>query len=375
MGWGSGEYIEGQAPLRYLPTFPHRPASAVSSFTFADSLQVALFGLDAGEPLLRAFLDMPLVDVATVCGTSEDALARAGRWAPSARLTTDAESVLSDSTVGAVVITAHAERPTALAEAALGAGKHVLIDRALAEAAQAERLVALAEAGDRRLMVGHRSLYHPAFLHAERLVTQGGLGQIRTLDVACAGPAASRPRESALDRLAEGLAIADALLGPAVAVWAQGGAFLGDAYDVVFATAEHAGGALARLHASTLSPRPVHRMTVVGSRQSVEVDVMRASEPVRVTDRGVALADGGGVTETGSGTISIPPIATGEPERLQVEEFVAAIRKHRAPRTDGAAGVEVARALDAVRQSLAQGARAVVQRSGATRPEPVADGR
>ncbi len=321
----------------------------MSSFTFADSLQVAQFGLTAGEPLLRALLDLPSVDVVAVWDESEDAFARARRLAPNARATTDTESILSDTTIGALVI---ATGPEPLAEAALDAGKHVFLDRAPLRADLAGRLVALAKSQNRRLVIGSHLRYHSGFRDVSRRIEQGDLGEIRTLDAVFAGPA-SGPRDLPLARLAEGLDVSNAFLGEAVAVSAQGRAFAGESQDVVLATVEYASGALAHSHCSTLHPRETRRATVVGSRQSVELDWRHASEPVRVYHPGAGLAD-----ELGeAGSVVVPRVEAAERWRLQMEAFVSFIRENPAPRTDG---LEIARVLDAVRQSLAEGARVEV---------------
>ena len=45
-------------------------------------------------------------------------------------------------------------------------------------AAEAERLCALAERRDRRLMVGHLMQYHPAFIKLREMVGDGALGRL-----------------------------------------------------------------------------------------------------------------------------------------------------------------------------------------------------
>jgi predicted dehydrogenase len=56
-----------------------------------------------------------------------------------------------------------------------------------------------------------------------------------------------------------------------------------------------------------------------------------------------------------SGDISIPRIPSDEPLRLEVEEFAAAIREHRAPLSDGHAGVAVVEVLEGLQRSLDEG--------------------
>jgi predicted dehydrogenase len=96
------------------------------------------------------------------------------------------------------------------------------------------------------------------------------------------------------------------------------------------------------------------------------VDDMAPAEKVRVYDKGAEVPERGftGFAEAisvRSGDIVVPRIEADEPLRLECEEFVAAIRERRAPRTDGRSGLAVVRLLDAARRSLdAGGARVAV---------------
>ncbi len=70
----------------------------------------------------------------------------------------------------------HAE----LAEAALLAGKDVFVEKPLAvELEQGQKLVGLAEARRRILMVGHVLRYHPAITKMHELIRDGALGKIQ----------------------------------------------------------------------------------------------------------------------------------------------------------------------------------------------------
>ena len=342
----------------------------MSSFTFTDTLQVAQIGVGRwGRNLLRNLVALPSADVVAVCDTSDPALAEAARLAPRARATRDPQSVVEDPTVGAVVVATETPHHAEWARAALVAGKHVFVEKPLAPTvAEAEALVTLAAEHDRRLMVGHLLRYHPAFRHVERLAAEGALGEIRYLYSVRVNLGVVRSQENAFDSLApHDLAVARALLGPALAVTAQGGAFLQDGVeDVVFATVEYASGALAHLHCSWLDPHKVRRVTVVGSRRMAVVDDQEPAEKVRVYDRGIDAAPGfadlAGALTVRSGDIAVPRVPADEPLRLEVEEFAAAIRERRAPRTDGEDGLEVVRVLEAARRSMAEGRRVEVGR-------------
>jgi len=69
----------------------------------------------------------------------------------------------------------HAEQ----ARQALHAGKHVLVEKPLAlNAADAQSVVALADARHLTLMEGHLMLYHPAVAYLKTMISAGDLGRI-----------------------------------------------------------------------------------------------------------------------------------------------------------------------------------------------------
>lgn len=349
-----------------LPLSPAR----MSSFSFSDVLHVAQVGVGRwGRNLLRTLVAVEGVEVVAVCDVSDPALAAAARLAPSARALRNAADVFADDHVDAVVVATETPLHARMAEAALRAGKHVFVEKPLAQSvADAERLVALAAEHDRRLMVGHLLRYHPAFQHVEAAAEAGELGDLRYLTSVRVGPGVVRRQENALESLApHDLAVARALLGDAVAVTATGRDFVQDGVeDVVFATVEYPEGRLAHVHASWLDPHKVRRTTVVGTRRMAVIDDQEPSEKVRVYDTGAdeiaGSADVAGALAVRSGDIAVPRIAAGEPLRREVEEFVAAIREARAPRTDGVDGLEVVRVLEAAKTSLAEGRRVEIVR-------------
>ncbi len=341
----------------------------MSSFAFTDSVRIGQIGVGRwGRNLLRNLAALPTADVVAVCDPSDPALAEAARLAPGARATRNADAVLGDDGVEAVVIATETPLHFEHAQAALQAGKHVFVEKPLAQTVdEAEQLVALAAKHDRRLMVGHLLRYHPAFQRVEAIAARGDLGDLRYLYSVRVNLGVVRQQENAFDSLApHDLAVARALLGDATAVTAQGQAFLQPGVeDVVFATVEY-GDALAHLHCSWLDPHKVRRTTLVGSRQMAVVDDQEPAEKLRIYDKGVdtvaGSADVAGALAVRTGEIAVPFLPPAEPLRVEVEEFLAAIREHRAPLTDGVDGLEVVRVLEAARTSLREGCRVEIER-------------
>ncbi len=90
--------------------------------------------------------------------------------------TTDLAALLADPQLDAVIVCSPSGAHAAQAEQALRAGKHVLCEIPLAlSLAESDRLGALADAVDRRLMVCHTQRFYPALVEARRRVADGEL--------------------------------------------------------------------------------------------------------------------------------------------------------------------------------------------------------
>lgn len=318
-----------------------------------------------GRNLLRNFAAIASAEVVWACDIDEQSLKAAAATIPGLQTTQKAEELLADDSVEAVVIATETPLHFQMAEASVKAGKHVFVEKPLAQTVQeAERLVALAEKKDVRLMVGHLLLYHPAFNYVEEQIAAGNLGEIRYLYSTRVNLGIVRQKESAFDSLApHDISVALAYMkSTPVAVAAQGRACLQPGVeDVVFATVFFDNDSLAHIHTSWLDPHKIRKTTVVGSKKMAVVDDMEPAEKVRIYDKGAELeaqegyAGFAGAVSVRSGNIVIPKIENREPLRSECEEFIASIRELRAPRSDGRNGLAVVRVLEATRTSLASG--------------------
>ena len=323
-----------------------------------------------GKNLLRNFAGLPGVEVVLACDQRADVHDRLAHQYPHLPTTRHYQDLLDHPDVEAVVIATETPAHFAMAEAALQAGKHVFVEKPMAQTvAEAERLVALADEHDRRLMVGHLLLYHPAFCYVEDLIRQGELGDMYYLYSVRVNLGIIRQRENALESLApHDLSVALRFLDQKpVAVSAQGQAYLQpNVEDVVFATILFDGGALAHLHTSWLDPHKARKVTVVGSKKMAVIDDVEATEKVRLYDKGVAVEPGQAryanyaeAMTVRSGDIHIPRIEMQEPLRLECGHFVECLRTGQTPRSDGRDGLAVVRLLEAAKQSLAENGRTI----------------
>ncbi len=125
----------------------------------------------------RAYGGMPGVEVAAIyarSGTRAEPLATdlGTVW------TDDLDRVLSDSSVDAIDICLPTPEHRTATEAALAAGKHVLVEKPLAlTLADADALVDAAAQTDRVVMVAHVLRFWPEYVELQRIVTGGDLGR------------------------------------------------------------------------------------------------------------------------------------------------------------------------------------------------------
>lgn len=98
-----------------------------------------------------------------------------------------AEALRDPRVTAAVVCTPH-DRHLPDVLTALGAGKHVLVEKPIGRTLEeADRMLAAAREAGLTLMVGENFHYMPAFRHVRRVVTSGALGRLRELHLVARG--------------------------------------------------------------------------------------------------------------------------------------------------------------------------------------------
>ncbi|HEY0386901.1 MAG TPA: Gfo/Idh/MocA family oxidoreductase [Gaiellales bacterium] len=327
-------------------------------------LRVGVVGLGYWGPnLARNFSQLPEAELAWCCDADEARRDRAAGQFPEARMTARFEELLEDSSLDAVAVATPVPTHHPLAKAAIGAGKHVFVEKPLAwTAAEARELAALAGESGRTLMVGHLLRFHPAVVKLRELIDSGELGDVLYVYGNRQNLGVIREDENALWSLGvHDISVVLYLLGGRpVEVSARGESYVRPGVeDVVFGYVKLATGQVGHLHLSWLDPHKMRKMTVVGSKRMAVFDDMEPERKVTVYDKGpVEIAPGKISTHTGD--ITIPAISREEPLRIECRAFVEAARSgdpsHPANAAEGVAVVEV---LEAMQQSLERGGSTV----------------
>ncbi len=141
-------------------------------------LRVGVLGAGfMGGTHARAYHGLPDVEVAGIYAPSER---RGGPLAAELGTlwTDDLDRLLGDGSIDAVSVCLPTPEHRPATEAAIAAGKHVLLEKPIAlTLADADALVDLAAASDRTVMVAHVLRFWPEYVELQRLVGSGDLGR------------------------------------------------------------------------------------------------------------------------------------------------------------------------------------------------------
>lgn len=343
--------------------------------------RVALAGFGLAGAVLHAPLIATTPGLEVVAAVTRDPERRAKLAAdhPGARAVDTLEEVLAD--VDLVVVVAPNRFHVPLAEAALDAGCHVVVDKPMAiDGAQARALADRARDAGRLLVPFHNRRWDDDFLTLRRVLLAGALGRVLRLESRFdrwrRQPSAGAWREAgdAADGggllLDLGTHLADQavqLLGPVTSVYAELDARRPAAAveDDVFVALEHVGGARSHLSASVVTAHLAPRLRALGSEAAFVSEGLDPQEGM--------LRDGASPDDEGFGRREPERAARlydgeawravdMEPGRWQTfyAGVAAAIRDGAPPPVRVEDAVGIADLLDAARQSAATGAAVAV---------------
>jgi len=321
-----------------------------------------------GPNLVRNFADNTATAIAGVADTRADRVALAQRRYPGIQAATDYRELLANPGIDAIAISTPVSSHYTLALAALQAGKHVLIEKPLTTNSEdGQRLIDEAERRRLVLMVDHTFVYTPAVRKIQELVASGSLGDIYYFDSMRVNLGLFQHDVDVIwDLAVHDLSIMDYVL-PAkpCAVTATGVSHVdGGTENLAYITAFFEGSLIAHINVNWLSPVKVRRTMIGGSRQMIVYDDMEASEKIKVYDKGITVTSSPEAiykTLVGyrTGDMIAPQLDFTEALRTEAQHFAECIEHGSTPITDGHAGLQVVRILEAATQSMRDRGRLV----------------
>lgn len=330
-----------------------------------------------GPNLARNFSASPSWDLRWICDLDLDRARQVAGFG--VNISDDVGVALADPAVHAVAIATPASTHGGIALKAISAGKHVLIEKPLASTySDGEVIVAAAKRQGVVLMCDHTFCYTPVAEYLRSIVADGTLGDIQYFDSVRVNLGLVQHDIDVLWDLApHDLSILDFVLPDGLrpmAVAAHGADPVGTGQAcVAYLTLQLPGNAIAHVHVNWLSPIKVRTTMIGGSKRMAIWDDVNPIQRLTIFDRGVdkvskeCLDLDTRITSRvayRTGDIHAPALSGIEALALMVEEFAAAIRERRLPRTDGESGLRVLDILEAASHSLAFGGAVVPLRAG-----------
>lgn len=324
-----------------------------------------------GSKHLRVVSGLPEVDEVSVFDLDGQRTAAATASFPAVRAASSIDDLLSR--VDGVILATHPATHAPLGLAALNAGCHVLVEKPLALSSRdGQALVEMADALALTLMVGHTFAYNPAVQALRTMVAEGRLGRVLHVESQRLNLGLFQSDCDVIWDLApHDISILTTLLGStptSVSSWGKGHIdpqVVDNAYiRLTFADL----AAEAVVHVSWLDPHKTRQVTVVGSERMAIYDDLADELKLRVYDKGIQLSVQPAPNEQPLtyryGDVHCPYIPPQEPLMLEDRHFVECIRTGRRPLTDGRAGLDVVRTLEAATLALRTGQEVLLAPAG-----------
>ena len=277
------------------------------------------------------------VELAAVADPDADALRRAtvGR---AARGYPDPATMFAEEQLDLVSIVAPTSLHLPVTLAALAAGVHVLVEKPIAsDRAEAEEMIAAADAAGRILTVGHIERFNPAIRELKRRLDENELGRIFQIKATRLGPFPARIRDVGvvIDLAPHDLDVMRYLVGSEpVRLYAETEQRIHTDHEDLFnGTMKFANGVIGILDINWLTPTKRRTLTVTGERgmyvaNYINQDLIHYANPDAAHTWENRGGDGAAapITSVAEGEMTRRYVRKQEPLVVELAEFAAAVR-------------------------------------------------
>ena len=319
-------------------------------------MKVAVIGAGYWGPnLIRNFLMLDEIEAVVACDLDEGRLAKMRKMFYGIETSTDHNEVIARDDIDIVVISTPVSTHHEIAKKALVAGKHCFIEKPMtASVAEAEELIEIADRKGLKLFVDHTFIYAGAVRKMKEIITSGRLGEIYYFDSVRINLGLFQHDVNVIWDLApHDLSIMDYLLEQkALSVSAIGTCHVGNGLeDIAYLTLEFENNLIAHFHVNWLAPMKIRKTLIGGTKSMIVYDDTEASEKVKIYDKGIDVTTREGVYDTlvqyRTGDMLSPKLNQEEALAVGTRHFIDCILNDTQPLTDGQAGLNVVRILEA----------------------------
>ncbi len=314
-----------------------------------------------GPNLIRNFSENQEFDMFSCADIKEERLKMIKQKYPNLSVTKNYKEILNDPQINAVAICTPVYSHYEIAKDALKAGKHVLIEKPMTSTSdQAMELVELAEKANLTLMVDHTFIYTGAVQLIKQIVEHGEIGDLYYFDSVRINLGLFQHDINVIWDLApHDISIMDHVINkPPEAVVATGVDHIGNGLeDVAYLTIYYPDNVIAHIHANWLSPVKIRQTLIAGKKKMVVWDDNQSIEKIKIYDTGIEVNKTDAeiydtLIQYRTGDMYAPKVPNKEALADEVNHFADCIMNSKTPITDGNAGLNVVKILEASEKSI-----------------------
>jgi predicted dehydrogenase len=320
-----------------------------------------------GPNLLRNFNSAANCKVISVAERRTDRHTQIHKLFPAIQCVSDAEQVLNDAGIDAVVIATPVFTHFELAKKALENGKHVLLEKPMTSSvAEAEELINLAAQKGLILMVDHTFLYTGAVQKMKQLIESDTIGTPHYFDSSRINLGLFQPDINVLWDLApHDISILTYLINDTpYSVNATGISHTNNGIEnIAYMTVNYQSDFIAHFNCSWTSPVKVRQTLIGGDKKMIVYNDLEPSEKVRIYDTGYDHKTDEDKTrilvDYRTGDVFIPKLGSQEALLGVANDFIQSINKKKEPLASAQLGLNVVKILEASQQSIKNGGKEI----------------
>ncbi len=268
--------------------------------------------------------------------------------------TTKIEDILDNPEINAVIIATPAETHYDVAKKALMKDKNVLVEKPITLiSTHARELVEIAERKDKKLMVGHVLLYHPAVRKIKEIIDDNKIGRLQYIYSNRLNLGSIRTEENILWSFApHDISVIQYLLkSNPVYVDAKGATILQSAIeDTTVTYLSYPGNIHAHIFVSWLHPFKEQRLVVIGEKGMVVFEDSLKTDKLKFYPKGFKNINGS--LQKFEGDFEVIEFENQQPLAEEQRHFFNSIINNEKPLTDGIHAVEVLEILEKAQACL-----------------------
>jgi predicted dehydrogenase len=313
-----------------------------------------------GPNLVRNFFSQKNCTIKAVADSRPQRLEILNSLYPSIKGVLNADEIINDPEIDAVIIATPVFTHFELAKKALLNGKHVMLEKPMASTVQeCEVLIDLARQKNLILMVDHTFLYTGAVEKIKEIIDADTLGNVKYLDSTRINLGLFQPDINVLWDLApHDLSILRYLHDEKpYSINATGISHThNNIENIAYMTINYQSGFIAHLNCSWTSPVKVRMMLIGGDKKMIIYNDLEPTEKIKIYDTAYEVKTDEDknqiLVDYRVGDIFVPKVNNKEALALVANDFINGIIENKEPRSSSHIGLDIVKMLEASEQSI-----------------------